>query len=330
MIKEFCFERANSIDDAVRMITAGATPLAGGTDLVPLLKHEVKDIDTLVDLSRLDDMKQIVLSHDVLHIGAMCTLKEIEEHSVVRELLPSVAFAAKCVASPQIRSVGTIGGNIMQDRRCMYFNQSCDWRSSIAKCYKTGGQICHQSPVSLVCRAPYYSDIATAFAACGAQAVIIRGNHQKTVSIMQLCEEHRDINGTADKEKILVLDFLIPVGKDVKYNRFIKESIRQSIDFPTFNAACCILESESGIKISLAAGAAAGVPIMLSETCDYLKQNIDCLSKHIEDAKELAVAEIGKKAVLVKETAVSVKTKRRSFHAIGILLDDVARFMEQY
>ena len=75
--------------------------------------------------------------------------------------------------SPQIRNIATVGGNIMQDRRCIYFNQPHLWRSGLAYCFKTGGSICHQIPNSPVCRAIYYSDVATALIAYEAEVEYI-------------------------------------------------------------------------------------------------------------------------------------------------------------
>ena len=82
------------------------------------------------------------------------------------------AVATSLTASPQIRNIATVGGNIMQDRRCIYFNQPHLWRSGLPYCFKTGGSICHQIPNSPVCRAIYYSDVAAAAIAVESEETI--------------------------------------------------------------------------------------------------------------------------------------------------------------
>ena len=98
-------------------------------------------------------------------------------------------------ASPQIRNIATLGGNLMQERRCIYFNQSAAWRQGIPLCFQTGGSVCHQAPGSPVCRAIYYSDPATALVLYDAQAEILRGGKREILPLTELLAEH----GAADR-----------------------------------------------------------------------------------------------------------------------------------
>ena len=105
----------------------------------------------------------------------MVTLKEMATHPLIqRHTSPLLSRGARRVASPQIRNLATIGGNLLQETRCLYFNQSEYWRKNISPCLKLGGEVCHQVSKSNTCRALYYSDTAPVLLAFDAQAEIRR------------------------------------------------------------------------------------------------------------------------------------------------------------
>jgi len=122
-----------SLEAAVEIFRseANAHYLAGGTDLVPLVKYGLLKTATLVDLDRIEALKKIEERPEGLFIGAMIPLTDLTKQRVIKERLSPVACAARRVASPQIRNIGTVGGNIFQERRCLYFNQSDTWRKNI-------------------------------------------------------------------------------------------------------------------------------------------------------------------------------------------------------
>ena len=141
--------------------------------------------------------------------------------------------------SPQIRNIATVGGNIMQDRRCIYFNQPHLWRSGLAYCFKTGGSICHQIPNSPVCRAIYYSDVATALIAYEAEVEYIEDGETHRTDLASLIERHSVANGLACHEHlpILVTRFFRPRGGRGRAQRLYKYAMRTTIDFPIINFA---------------------------------------------------------------------------------------------
>ena len=104
------------------------TILAGGTDLVPLIKNGVKNCSSLIDITQIPELKKIEKTDKGWFIGTAVTLSSLAENPDIRQAYPALSKAAGKTASPQIRSIGTIGGNILQNRRCMYFNQSAYWR----------------------------------------------------------------------------------------------------------------------------------------------------------------------------------------------------------
>ena len=264
MIQSFDYTTPHTIDEYISIGNTDSILLAGGSDLIPLLKFEVKNPKVVIDIQNILELKKVSLKDGILEIGAGVRLCELENNSEIQQFFPALAYAAKCVASPQIRSVATIGGNIMQDRRCMYFNQSYNWRQSVGLCYKTNGKVCHQAPASKKCRAIYYSDIATALYIYNTRVEIIRHGNFEEISIQELCEAHGSINGTASKSEIFISKFLLPISEKT-HSRFIKESVRQSIDFSTFNAAISILKKNDKLDIKLAVGAINEHPILIIE-----------------------------------------------------------------
>jgi CO/xanthine dehydrogenase FAD-binding subunit len=228
------------------MIKKGAMLLAGGTDFIPLLKLGLKAPRYLVLLSRaadrVSDLKSVRFNGNVVVLGACVTLTDIAEHAKLAQDVPALREAALTVASPQIRNRGTLGGNLFQDRRCLYFNQSNFWRSSIKPCFKTGGNICHQIPNSNVCRAFYYSDTATALLALGGEATIrTPGGEEKKLPLEEVIDRHLISNGTEEHENILLTEVCFPVPL---FSCFIKFAERSSFDFPLFNFAA--VKSVSG------------------------------------------------------------------------------------
>lgn len=321
MMHPFTYESAATVQNAARAIEGGALPLAGGTDIIPLLKCEVREVSMLTGLGNIPALRVTEHRADGFFIGAMAQLCELAESEEISAAYPALAESARAVASPQIRSVGTIGGNVMQDRRCLYFNQSWEWRQSFARCFKTGGSVCHQAPASPKCRAPYYSDVATALCAYGAEAEIHENGAVKRIPVMELCTRHAEKNATSQPDGLLVTGFYLPVEEGA-HSVFIKESVRASLDFPTFNAAGYAVKKDGAWSVRLVVGAVNSTPVELVKTQELLSQG-----KPLAEVKEAALKEIGENAVLVREAAISIKVKRASYQGIFPVLSMLMQCM---
>jgi len=303
--------------------------LAGGTDYMPLCKKGLKTAGQIIGLHKIPYLKKIENRPDGLFIGAMLTLSDLIKDPLVREAYPALCHAARFVASPQIRNRGTIGGNILQDRRCMYFNQSADWRQSIAPCFKTNGKVCHQVPRSPACRAIYHSDLAPVLLALDAKVECFdqKGLYQKPLT--ELIREHVDLNGRMEREKTFITGFLIPSLSANAWLKFVKQSARASLDFAVVNAALCYLpqnaESPDG-SIKLVVGAVAPEPIELSETEQFIREQFAALAQIKESIIEKASAELDAKCALIRDTGLSVKSRKKAFGAIGRLIEEWHHF----
>ena len=120
---------------------------SGGTDIIPNLKRRNTFCEHLISLSHLKDFSGIKIETEhQLWIGAQTKLEDLIQNKHIQEHLPAVAEAAKKIATPQIRRQGTVGGNLLADNRCIYFNQSEQNRLSHENCFKARGEKCHLVP----------------------------------------------------------------------------------------------------------------------------------------------------------------------------------------
>ena len=122
---------------------SGAKVLAGGTDLLVNMKHRIEMPEKLVSLKKVADIRGINLEGDATVIGAATTLKEIRQNSELERKFPALVQAAMSVGSYRHQAMGTLGGNLCQNTRCRFFNQSWQWRQARSLCYKVGGEDCH-------------------------------------------------------------------------------------------------------------------------------------------------------------------------------------------
>lgn len=159
----FALCSARSVDEAVALLADGdARALAGGTDLVPNLRHGLGAPARLVDLTAIAGLDTIERRDGGFTLGANVTLARLARDDAIAAALPALAQAAEAVAGPAHRSAATIGGNLCQDTRCVYYNQSAWWRAANAGCLKRDGDTCHVAPQGRRCHAAYAGDLAPA------------------------------------------------------------------------------------------------------------------------------------------------------------------------
>jgi 4-hydroxybenzoyl-CoA reductase subunit beta len=162
--------------------------LAGGTDIVINLRNKLLTPQLVLDIKGIKDLHGISVDPGTgqelgMRIGSLTTLTEIALHPIVREQYPVLAAAAGFVAGPNIRNMGTIGGNICLDTRCQWYNQSYFWRKSCNFCLKKDGDICHVAPGGNYCWAAYSGDTAPALLTLNASIKIIGPDGERTVAL---------------------------------------------------------------------------------------------------------------------------------------------------
>src|SRR5438309_11422028 len=140
--------RPRTVAEAIAHLAAhpGARVLAGGTDIVPNLKYGMYEARHLVALRGLSRELRYVRADGEdgeIHLGALCTIDELARDATVRARLPALADACAQIAGPQLRRMGTLGGNLCLDTRCVYVNQTYFWRNALGFCLKKDGTLCH-------------------------------------------------------------------------------------------------------------------------------------------------------------------------------------------
>ena len=222
-------------------------PIAGGTDLMPNMKHRLFTPNHLVGLKGVAEMRGIYLADadgrpagdgDAVQvvIGAGETLSAVSANPLVRERFSSLARAAGLVAGPQIRNQGTMGGNLCLDTRCTYYNQSHFWRQALGYCLKKYGEVCHVTKVGKKCVAAASADTPPVLITLGAVADLVGGGRPRTVPIEEFFVADGIWNTVREPGEIVVRIRvpLPPPGTRLAYQKVRQ---RNSIDFPLLSIA---------------------------------------------------------------------------------------------
>jgi 4-hydroxybenzoyl-CoA reductase subunit beta len=170
-LPRYRFHRPGSLADAVELLGEhgeAAVPMAGGTDLVPNMKHRLFEPAHVVSLTSIPELREVRVGPTEIVLGATNTLTDIATHPEVGQHLTALAEAAGLVAGPQIRNRGTLGGNICLDTRCTYYNQTEFWRGALGYCLKKDGSVCHVTKVGKKCVEAHSADTAPVLMALGA------------------------------------------------------------------------------------------------------------------------------------------------------------------
>ena len=172
---------------AARAANPNSMALGGGTDLVVNIRRGIVAPPVLIDMNHVAELAVIKADTDSLEIGASVRLSEIAEHPAIVKHYPVLAQAAAHIAGPTHRNMGTVGGNLCLDTRCIFYNQSEWWRGANHHCLKTTGTICHVAPKSRgVCFATFSGDLAPALLALQAEVDIAGPAGKRTIPLNKL------------------------------------------------------------------------------------------------------------------------------------------------
>lgn len=250
-LADFDFERAADAAQAAALAAgdaAGTRFVAGGTDLIPNLRHGLGPVRRLLDISGLEELQGVSGTPDgALSIGAGVTLAQIAASDVVARHCPALAEAAHSVAAPQHRAAATLGGNLCQDTRCAFYNQGEWWRSANGYCLKYRGDRCHVAPQGDRCHAAFCSDLAAVLLAAGARADITGPKGSRTIALQELYRDDGAAHLALAPGELLVR---VTVPRVVGTLSFAKLRQRGSIDFPLASVALCAGAAQ--VRIALA------------------------------------------------------------------------------
>lgn len=159
-LPEFDYHAPKSVREAIALLCVpGAMVVAGGTDLIPSIKHRLFAPSQLVSLRCITELQQITpLPDGGLAIGAGLRLRQVARDARVRADYPGLAAACLTIGTPTLQNMGTLGGNVLLDTRCLYYNQPAGWRASLGYCLKREGTVCHVAPKGKGCYAAHSAD----------------------------------------------------------------------------------------------------------------------------------------------------------------------------
>lgn len=247
-LNRFSYLSPSSVEEAAAMLAQrgdDAMILAGGTDLLVNMKHRVATPSYVVGIRHLGDLRDMSLDDGGwLNIGAGVTLAQIEVHCSIRDRYPALARAAHLISVPQIRTVGTIGGNICLDVRCNYYNQSYEWRKGIGFCMKKDSPICRVAPGGDRCWAVSSADTVPVLIALRAEVSVLGSKGRRRVPIDALyVDDGLEPLSLRPGDIVTAVHLPPPDGWQTIYEKF---RIRHSFDFPLVGVASAVRLDESG------------------------------------------------------------------------------------
>ncbi|MFH1090005.1 MAG: FAD binding domain-containing protein, partial [Pseudomonadota bacterium] len=206
-LPSFEYLAPSSLAETLRLLAErapAAAVLAGGTDLIPRLRYRLVKPDLVLSLSHVPELKEIRLDGLTLKIGACAVLQEVMNHPEVKAQAPGLADALKSIGAPNIQHrIGTIGGNLLLNTRCLFYNQSEWWRSGRERCLKNGGQVCHSLPESKECSASCQSDGAAMLSALSVQVVLKSAKGERMLPLAELFSGKGEAPFTLTPEELL-------------------------------------------------------------------------------------------------------------------------------
>jgi len=274
-LPSFTYLAPGTVEEAVRRIgEAGADGMlvAGGTDLYPNMKRRQFEPKVLVGLRGIRGLRGIAGDPGRgMTIGAGVTLSELAAHAEVSKAYRALALAAGAVSTPQLRNMGTLGGNLCLDTRCNYYNQTFHWRKSIGFCMKKDGDICLVAPGSPRCWAISSTDTAPAAIALGAEVRLVGPRGARLLPAMALYRDDGMQYLTKAPEEILTEVILPPA--DGWRTTYWKLRRRGSFDFPILGVAAAVRSAPDGTveDARVVLGAVASHPVVAAEAATLLR-----------------------------------------------------------
>jgi len=242
--------RPKTLDDAVNALAGygeDAQLVAGGTDLIPSMKQGLFAPSVLLDLKGIRELDFIRCdSEHGLEIGALTRITAMVESREIARYFPVLREAAKTIASPLLRNMGTLGGNLCLDTRCLYYNQSSFWRESLGCCIKKDGTVCHVAPGGQKCWAVFSGDTAPALLALNATVRLAGPRGQREMPLAEFYVNDGIVRMSKSRDEI-VTGVRIPASSAGWSGTYKKLRIRQSIDYPLAGVAVAMRKDGEGI-----------------------------------------------------------------------------------
>jgi 4-hydroxybenzoyl-CoA reductase subunit beta len=266
-LPEFTLHRPQTVDEVMetaRALLADGTDfdyIAGGTDLLMNYKNRLNCKPHLISLNNVDELKTKTSEC----IGASVTLRDLEHWD---ETPACMRDALNHLASPLVRETATIGGNLLVDTRCFFFNQSAFWRHSLGYCLKAEGDRCHVVPQKEICYATTSSDLAPNVIVMGGSVRLAGPNGKRTLALTDFyVNEGRAVHCLQDGEIITHIE--IPADSRHLSTGYKKLRLRDTLDFPAMGVAIGVEIDNAGqlADLRIAIGGVSMAPLYLESVC---------------------------------------------------------------
>jgi 4-hydroxybenzoyl-CoA reductase subunit beta len=277
-LAEFQLLRPKTLADVLAARSAHPTSqlLGGGTDLIVNLRRGIIAPPVLIDMNGVAELRTLKVDAQGLTLGASVNLAELARHPRVVASYPVLAQAALSVAGPTQRNMGTVGGNLCLDTRCIFYNQSQWWRSANNHCLKTTGEVCHVAPKSRgVCFATFSGDLAPALMTLGAEVDVVGPAGRRTLPLRQLYIGYarHDHAGEGDGKRYLALcpgELVAQVRAPIEpalRSGYDKIRVRRSIEYPVAGVAAALRrEGDALADLRIAITGTNPRPVLLEGT----------------------------------------------------------------
>ena len=272
-LPRFRYLRPSTVADAVAM-KADAGPdssfVAGGTDLYPNMKRRQQTPSAVIGLGRLEELQRVAFGGDGAVMGAGALLSDLERDPRLRATWPGLVHAIAEISTPLLRNMGTIGGNLLLDTRCNYYDQNFEWRQAIDFCMKKDGEICWVAPGSPRCLAVQSADSVPILIALGARARLLSREGEREIAVEDLYRND-GIHYLTKRPDELLTAIVVPARKGWR-GAYRKLRRRGSFDFPVLSVGAALSQEAGRITDArLVLGGVASAPVRLTAAEELLR-----------------------------------------------------------
>jgi 4-hydroxybenzoyl-CoA reductase subunit beta len=288
-LPQFKLLRPRVLEETIGLLAKHASNLsvlAGGTDLIPSMRQKLFEPEYVLDLRAVSELRGIRPQADgAVEIGALTTLRAIEKSAYLRQHYPVLTESAATVASPVLRNMGTLGGNICLDTRCLWYNQSLTWRKGCGFCIKKDGNICHVAPGGTKCWAAFSADTPPALLCLNAEIEIVGPSGARRVALNDFYTGDGENYRRLQPNELVTRVFLPATSANYR-GVYRKLRVRGSIDYPLAGVAVVMKRSNGHVSDARVAMTAVNpAPILVSNASEMLtgKQMDEALAEAVGD-----------------------------------------------
>ena len=279
--------------------------IAGGTDLIPSMRQKLFEPHYVLDIRNIAELKGIRQQGSGVEIGALTSLTTIEHSDLLRRRYAVLTEAAATVASPLLRNMGTIGGNICLDTRCLWYNQSLTWRKGCGFCIKKDGDLCHVAPGGTRCWAAFSGDTPPALLCLNAEIEIASAAGLRRMPLRDFYTNDGVVYRNLQSNELVTRVFLPESSADYR-GVYRKLRVRGSIDYPLAGVAVVMKRSNGHIADARVAVTAVNpAPILVKGASEMLAGKI------LDEALAEAVGNLAAKTAKPLTTSALTPEYRR-------------------